>query len=97
MVHVRLFLHSGDGLVNGTQSAYLLASTDTTVDFVQNSSADGFEQNQPRSRVQNLLVCGSITLVLDVGMCRRTLAIGTNSADQGIWGIDVGHSRGVLT
>lgn len=63
-----------------------------SIDLVDDFPANHFVEDDPGTRVQNLLVGGSVRLVFEIGMLARTLAVYTNA--EVIRLVDLGYPRG---
>jgi len=73
------------------ESTDFFPRTNTSIDLVDNPSADHLVENDPGTRIQDLFVGSSVRLVLEVRILTRALAVHTDA--KVVWLVDFRYSR----
>jgi len=76
------------------ESTDFFSRADTSIDLVDNFSADHFVQDNPGAGIQHLFVGGSVRLALEV--CMLTWALPIYADAEVVWVINFRDSRGEL-
>ena len=75
---------------------HLLSRANTPIDFLHESPPNHLVQDDSRPRVQNLLICRSIALILHIRMCTWSFPIDAGTETHTVGFIDVSQAGGIF-